>query len=64
MDAGRMRRHDPRLLLLSAYSMVIGLATEVEVLRAVGDEPTLASLVRRRDELISLLRDALLPAGA
>ena len=44
--------------------MVTGLATEVEVLRTFGEEPTLASLVRRRDELISLLRDALLPAGA
>ena len=38
MDAGRMRRHDPRLLLLAAYSMVTGLATEVEVLRAFGEE--------------------------
>ena len=62
MDAGRIRRHDPRLILLAAYSMVTGLATEVEVLRAFGEEPTLASLVRRRDELISLLRDALIPA--
>jgi TetR/AcrR family transcriptional regulator len=61
MAAGRIRRHDPRLLLLAAYSMVTGLATEVEVLRAFGEEPTLASLVRRRDELISLLRDALVP---
>jgi TetR/AcrR family transcriptional regulator len=61
MDAGRMRRHDPRLLLLSAYSMVTGLAGEVEVLRAFGEEPTLASLVRRRDELIALLHDALVP---
>lgn len=61
MDAGRFRRHDPRLILLAAYSMVTGLATEVEVLRAFGEEPTLASLVRRRDELISLLRDALVP---
>jgi TetR/AcrR family transcriptional regulator len=61
MDAGRIRRHDPRLILLAAYSMVTGLATEVEVLRAFGEEPTLASLVRRRDELISLLRDALVP---
>ena len=61
MDAGRMRRHDPRVLLLAAYSMVTGLATEVEVLRAFGEEPTLASLVRRRDELLSLLRAALVP---
>ncbi len=61
MDAGRMRRHDPRLLLLAAYSMVTGMATEVEVLRAFGEEPTLASLVRRRQELISLLRAALEP---
>jgi AcrR family transcriptional regulator len=61
MEAGRMRRHDPRLLLLAAYSMVTGLATEVEVLRAFGEEPTLRSLIRRRDELLSLLRAALVP---
>ena len=61
MDAGRMRRHDPRLLLLAAYSMVTGMATEVEVLRAFGEEPTLPSLLRRRDELLSLLRAALDP---
>ena len=61
MDAGRMRRHDPRLLLLAAYSMVTGLATEVEVLRAFGEEPTLGSLVRRRNELLALLRAALVP---
>jgi AcrR family transcriptional regulator len=61
MDAGRMRRHDPRLLLMVAYSAVTGLATEVEVLRAFGEEPTLASLVRRRDELLALLRAALVP---
>lgn len=59
MDAGRMRRHDPRLLLLACYSMVTGLATEVEVLRAFGEEPSLASLVRRRDELLALLRASL-----
>jgi AcrR family transcriptional regulator len=62
MDAGRMRHHDPRLLLLAAYSMVTGLATEVEVLRAFGEEPTLRSLVRRRNELLDLLRAALVPA--
>ena len=59
MDAGRLRRHDPKLLVLMAYSTVTGLATEVEVLRALGEEPTLASLVRRRDQLVDLLRDAL-----
>lgn len=61
MDAGRLRRHDPNLLVLMAYSSVTGLATEVEVLRALGEEPTLASLVRRRDQLVDLLRDALVP---
>ncbi len=61
MTAGRLRRHDPKLLVLMAYSAVTGLATEVEVLRALGEEPTLASLVRRRDQLIDLLRDALVP---
>ncbi len=59
MDAGRLRRHDPKLLVLMAYSAVTGLATEIEVLRALGEEPTLSSLVRRRDQLIDLLRDAL-----
>jgi AcrR family transcriptional regulator len=61
MDAGRMRRHDPRLLLLAAYSMVTGMATEVEVLRTFGEEPSLSSLLRRRDELLQLLRAALVP---
>ncbi|MDP9421075.1 MAG: TetR/AcrR family transcriptional regulator [Actinomycetota bacterium] len=59
MAAGRMRQHDARLLLLSAYSTVIGVATEVEVLRAVGVDPTARSLVRRRAELLGFLRSAL-----
>jgi TetR/AcrR family transcriptional regulator len=59
MDAGTMRRHDPRLLLLAAYSTVIGVATEVEVLRALGYDPTARSLVRRRGELLAFLRSAL-----
>ena len=59
MDAGRMRRSDPALLLVSAYSTVVGVATEVEVLRAVGIEPTLRSTVTRRRELLAFLRSAL-----
>ena len=46
-------------MLLSAYSTVIGVATEVEVLRAVGIEPTLRSLAVRRRELLGFLRSAL-----
>lgn len=61
MDAGHMRRHDPHLLLLAIYSTVIGMVTEVEVLRAVGEEPTPRSLVRRRSDVLALLRSALLP---
>jgi TetR/AcrR family transcriptional regulator len=60
MDAGNMRRHDPRLLLLAIYSTVIGMVTEVEVLRALGEEPTARSLVRRRSDVLQLLRSALL----
>src|SRR5580658_11161049 len=65
MDAGQMRRHDPDLLLLAIYSTVIGMVTEVEVLRALGEEPTARSLVRRRADVLALLRSALLvePGG-
>jgi AcrR family transcriptional regulator len=59
MDAGNVRRSDPNLLLVSAYSTVIGVATEVEVLRAVGIEPSLRATVRRRQELLAFLRSAL-----
>lgn len=59
MEAGRMRRHDTRLVLLAAYSMVVGVATEVEVYRALGEEPTARSLMRRRAELLHFLRTAL-----
>jgi AcrR family transcriptional regulator len=60
MDAGRLRRLDARLLLVSVYSTIIGTATEVEVLRAVGIEPTMRSLAIRRRELLRFLRSALL----
>src|SRR5665213_4201703 len=64
MDAGHMRRHDPRLLLLAIYSTVIGMLTEVEVLRAFGEEPTARSLVRRRNEILELLHSALVTDAA
>jgi TetR/AcrR family transcriptional regulator len=60
MASGQMRRQDALLLLLNAYSTVIGAATEVEVLRALGVEPTSRTLVRRRAELLEFLRSALI----
>ena len=63
MEAGRMRPCDARLLLLSVYSTVVGVATEVEVLRAVGIEPTLRSTTVRRRELLTFLHRALVSDG-
>jgi len=59
MRAGRMRSQDPRVVLLAAYSAVVGLATEVDVLRALGFDPTARDLVRRRRQLLDFLRSAL-----
>ena len=61
MEIGRMRRTDPRLVLLSAYSTVVGLATEIEVLRTAGIEQALRPITVRRRELIRFLRVSLDP---
>ena len=61
MRAGRVRESDPQLLAFSVYSTVMGVATEIEVLRAVGMEPTLRQTVQRRQELLRFLRSALQP---
>ncbi|MDA8071130.1 MAG: TetR family transcriptional regulator [Actinomycetota bacterium] len=61
MDAGHLRAHEPRLLLLAIYSTVVGMITEVDVLRALGVDPDARSLVRRRQEILRLLRSALVP---
>jgi AcrR family transcriptional regulator len=61
MDAGRLRGSDPSMLLLSLYSTVVGVATELEVQRALGMPPSLRATVARRQELIRFLRAALAP---
>jgi len=61
IGAGRMRRTDPRLVILSAYSTVVGLATEIEVLRAAGIEQALRPVTIRRRELMRFLRVSLDP---
>ena len=62
MDAGRMKSSDPEMLLLSLYSTVVGVATELEVQRAMGISDSLRGAVARRQELIRFLRAALEPA--
>jgi len=59
MAMGHFRKSDARLLLLSVYSTVVGVATEVEVMRSIGIEPTLRSTTIRRRELLQFLRRAL-----
>jgi AcrR family transcriptional regulator len=59
MDAGRMRRADPQLVLSLAYATVVGVATEPEALRAVGWEATPAGLRHLRAELLAYLKAAL-----
>src|SRR5581483_10685098 len=41
------------------YSTVLGMATEVDVLRALGFQPSARDLVRRRRQLLDFLRSAL-----
>ena len=61
MDAGTIRRADPRLLLLFVYATVVGVATEAEAQRVVGFEPSAASLRKLRRELFAYVRAALRP---
>jgi AcrR family transcriptional regulator len=61
MDAGRLRRADPRLVASLCYATVTGIATEPEALRVVGWEASTSGLRRLRNELLAFLRAALAP---
>jgi AcrR family transcriptional regulator len=61
MDRGTVRTGDPRFVLLFVYTMLVGVATEVEVQRALGIEPSTASLRRLRRESFVFVRSALRP---
>ncbi|NCZ70647.1 MAG: TetR/AcrR family transcriptional regulator [Actinobacteria bacterium] len=63
MDAGRLRRADPALIVALAYATVTGIATEPEALRVVGWNADIVGLRRLRDELIGFLRAALAPVS-
>lgn len=61
MDAGRLRRADPRLLVSMVATTVTGIATDPALLRAVGWTPSPAELRRLRRELRAFLHAALAP---
>ncbi|MGB8860341.1 MAG: TetR/AcrR family transcriptional regulator [Ilumatobacteraceae bacterium] len=63
MERGRIRSADPRLIAALCYATVTGIATEPELLRSVGWQPTAADLRRLRAELLAFLRAALSPAA-
>jgi len=61
MDAGRLRRSDPDIVVALSYATVTGIATEPEALRVVGWTADTAGLRRLRSELVAFLRSALTP---
>jgi len=62
MDAGRVRRSDPELLLFSLYATVMGVASELEIQRTMGMADSRAGLRARRRELLRFLRAAFDPS--
>jgi TetR/AcrR family transcriptional regulator len=61
MDAGTIRRADPRALLVVLYATVVGSATELEARRLVGLADGIAGLRRLRRELLAFVHAALRP---
>jgi hypothetical protein len=60
MEEGRFRTQDPRLLLFTLYTAIVGSLTEAGVLRAMGGGRTgRLALKRREEELIEFVRRAL-----
>jgi len=61
MNAGRLRRADPGLMIALSYATITGIATEPEALRAVEWPVTASGLRRLRGELVTFVRAALQP---
>ena len=61
MDAGRLRRGDPKMVVALMYATVVGVATEPEALRAVRWTDDLVGLRRLRTEMTAFIRSALAP---
>ena len=61
MEKGKIVESDPYLLVLSMYSVVMGAATEGNLLEAIGIQQTPRDVVLRRKELLRFLKSALIP---
>ena len=61
MAKGRIVQSDPYLLVLSVYSVIMGAATEGNLLEAIGIQQTPRDVVLRRKELLRFLKSALVP---
>jgi hypothetical protein len=60
MKEGQIRRQDPKLLLFTLYTAVVGSITEAGVLRAVvGEDTSRTALQRREREVLTFVRNAL-----
>ncbi|MGH1491247.1 MAG: TetR/AcrR family transcriptional regulator [Acidimicrobiales bacterium] len=60
MEVGRFQPGDPQMVLVSAYAVVTGVVSDVEVLRAVGLELDLRVAARLRRTLLSFLEAVLM----
>ncbi len=60
MEKGRFQPGDPQMVLVSAYSVVTGVVSDAEVLRAVGLELDLRVAARLRRTLLSFLEAVLM----
>jgi TetR/AcrR family transcriptional regulator len=54
-----VRKVEPRTVVLAAYAAVLGVVTEAEVLRQLGQSPSARLLLRRRRELLRYMADLL-----
>ncbi len=63
MDAGRLKRYDPRQILLTGYGAVLSYLSDAPLIAGLLDADPMddASLAARREHVIAVLRSALEP---
>jgi TetR/AcrR family transcriptional regulator len=66
MDAGRLRRYDARQLLLTGYGAVLSYLSDAPLIAGLLDDDPMdvASLERRREHVLDVLRTAIAPPEA